>query len=64
MKISLKAARVNAGYTLQQAADLLGIHLMSIYKYEHHNAVPSVLVAQKLADLYGLSMVDIKWEEE
>ena len=64
MKISLRAARVNAGYTLQQAADLLGIHIMSIFNYEHGKTAPSVYVAQNLANLYGLDINDIKWEDE
>lgn len=64
MKITLRAARVNAGYTLQQAADALGIHIMSVFGYEHGKTAPSIHVAQKLANLYGVDMNDIKWEEE
>jgi len=62
MKISLRNARINAGYTMQQVADALGIHVMSVFGYEHGKIAPSIHKAQKLANLYGLKLEDIEWE--
>lgn len=50
--ISLKAARVNAGLTIQEAAKALGICRNTLMNYECGKSTPGVKMAQKIEDLY------------
>ena len=64
MKIQLKAARVNANLTQEDVAKTLKIGKNSIVNYESYTSVPSVILAKKLAKLYGLQVDDIIWSSE
>jgi len=64
MKIQLKAARVNANLTQDDVAKTLKIAKNSIVNYESYTSVPSVELAQKLANLYGMKVDDIIWSSE
>lgn len=61
MEISLKAARVNAGLTQKEVADHVGMSKNTIASYEAYETKPDVLTAQKMAELYGVSVNNIKW---
>jgi DNA-binding XRE family transcriptional regulator len=56
MAITLKAARVNAGFTQKEAAKQLGISKSTLASYEMYRTIPSIDVAHKIAELYGLSV--------
>ena len=56
MAITLKAARVNAGLTQMEAAEKLGISKGTLASYEMYKTKPDVERAQKIADLYGLTV--------
>ncbi len=64
MPISIKAARVNAGYTQQQVADELQTSKNTVANYELYRTSPSITVAEKIAALFGLNVNDIKWSNE
>ena len=64
MKIQLKAARVNANLTQDDVAKTLKIAKNSVVNYESYASVPSVELAQKLANLYGMKVDDIIWSSE
>ena len=64
MAIQLKAARVNANLTQQQAADILNVSKNAIVSYEAYRSKPSVDLAQKLAKLYGMKVDEIIWSAE
>lgn len=51
-QITLKAARVNAGYTIVEASKLAGICKDTLIKWEKHPEVISVKNASLLAKLY------------
>lgn len=51
-KISIKAARVNAGLTQRQAAKRLGIAYQTLSKYESGVSVPRLDMLEKMAKLY------------
>ena len=54
-KITLKAARVNAGYKQKDAAKLLGIGNGRLVRWEQNpEQIPGEWIA-KLCDLYGVS---------
>lgn len=59
MAITLKAARVNAGYTQTQAAKALGISKNTLVSYENGRACPRIITAQEIAKLYNTTINDI-----
>lgn len=61
MEISIKAARINAGYTQKSAACELNISKNTLASYENYKTIPDVDMAQRIATLYGLSVNSIKW---
>jgi len=52
-RISLKAARVNADLSQQEAAKRLGISKATLQNYEAGNTVPDILLSRKIEDVYG-----------
>ena len=61
MAIQLKAARVNANLTQEAVAKELNISKGSIVNYEAYRNKPSVELAKKFAELYGMKVDDIIW---
>lgn len=55
MKVSLKAARVNAGYSQKKSADLLGISNKTLCSWENGRSMPNAHYVGKLCELYGVS---------
>lgn len=51
-KISLKAARVNAGLNQKAAAKQLGITDATLHSYEIGRTIPDYDVVQKISELY------------
>lgn len=51
-KITLEAARINAGYTLKQAAELLGISVATLHKWENDSSVIKVSQVKKIEEVY------------
>ena len=61
MALHLRAARVNAGYTQEAAANALGLSKGTIASYEAYKTIPDIETAKKIAKLYGMSVDAIKW---
>ena len=59
MKISLKAARVNAGLTQDEVAKITRKSKNTIVSYEKGRTSPDILVGKQLAELYGVSIEDL-----
>ncbi len=59
MKITLKAARVNAGLTQSDVVKKVGINKGTLVNYERFRTIPDVETAKKLATIYGLSINDL-----
>lgn len=59
-KISLKAARVNAGYSQKDAAVQLGISNKTLCSWENGKTFPDQPMIEKLCGLYGVTydMID------
>ncbi len=64
MSITLKAARVNIGFTQKEAAKALGIAVDTLGNYERGNRYPDVEMIQKIEKLYGLSYNEIDFSRE
>ena len=54
-KITLKAARVNAGLSQQEAAKKLGIDRSTLYLWENGKSSPSVIMFKRIEEIYGIS---------
>ena len=58
-KMTLRAARVNAGYQQKEAAEKLGISNATLCEWEKGNTFPNVQQVEKICTLYGLTYDDI-----
>ena len=54
-KITLSAARVNAGYSQKRAAELLGISNKTLCRWENGKSFPSQPMVEKICNLYGVT---------
>lgn len=59
MKVTLKAARVNKGLTIAEAAKTLGISPATLISYEKGVTPPKQTTLEALLALYGASYNDI-----
>ncbi len=59
MAITLKAARVNADMSQQEAAKQLGISKSTLANYEKYKTIPDIEMSKKIAALYKWSVNDI-----
>ena len=58
-RMSLKAARVNAGHTQKDAAKLLNISNKTLGDWENGRAFPKVDKVEELCALYNVSYDDL-----
>ena len=58
-KITLKAARVNAGLTQKGAADKIGISNKTLHNWENGRSFPDVMQVNALCEAYGILYDDI-----
>lgn len=63
MAILLKAARINAEKTQEEAGAFVGKSKVTIQNYESYTTIPDIETAMKLAEFYGLSVDDIVWSK-
>ena len=54
LKISLEAARVNAGYSQKLAAQKLNVSNVTLGKWEKGESFPTADKIQEICDLYGV----------
>jgi transcriptional regulator with XRE-family HTH domain len=59
MKITLKAARVNAGLSIKEAAKAYNIGTKTLWNYENGKTVPNEKFLKKLPDIYHCTYNDI-----
>ena len=58
-KISLRAARISAGYSAEEAAKKVGVSRYTLLKYETGVTSPKWNVFEFLCRLYGVSVADV-----
>lgn len=63
MKITLKAARVNAGLTRQEVAEKIGVTIVSIANWEKGKAIKRENL-EKLLKVYEIKFENLKLEYE
>lgn len=59
LRITLAAARVNAGLLQRDVSQRLGISVPTLVSWEAGKTVPTVDKAQDLASLYGVHLDDL-----
>lgn len=59
MKITLKAARVNAGYTQKSASQRLGVNRLTLRNWEQGRTQPTISKFDEMCRLYNTSLDDI-----
>lgn len=53
MKITLRALRVNAGFTIEKASKELGISTVTLRSYETNKTIPTIKMMNKMLKLYN-----------
>lgn len=61
MQMSLRALRVNANLTQQEAADALEIYLGTLRNYESGKTFPDQPVIERMCALYGVTYDQIRF---
>lgn len=54
MKITLRAARVNAGLSLKDVSEILKTSYVTVSRWETGKSVPSIKKFKQLCALYGI----------
>lgn len=54
MKITLKAARINKGYTQHEASRIIGVSRDTISKWERNECVPNIKYISAIERAYGV----------
>lgn len=52
MKLTLKALRMNKGYTQEKAASLIGVSVDTLANYEKGLTYPDIPILKKIEDIY------------
>ena len=60
-RMTLRAARVNAGYSQKEVADLLQISNKTLSSWENGDTFPSIKKIECLCKLYNMSYDDINF---
>lgn len=64
MAITIKAARVNSGFTQTQVGERVGKSKNTIASYENYTTTPDMKTAQAIAEMFGMTLDDIIWTRD
>lgn len=59
MKMTLKAIRINNGWTKQETAEKYGVSVDTLYNYETYKTYPDVPIINNIMKVTGMSYDDI-----
>lgn len=63
-KLTLKAARVNKGFTQTEAAAKIGVSTNTLCAYERGTTFPDVRVLKRIEDVYGVEYKNLIFLQE
>lgn len=63
MKISLRAARVNANLTIIEAKDKIGVDYTTLCRWEKNPNTVKAESQDKICEVYGIAKEQIDWSE-
>jgi putative transcriptional regulator len=55
-KLTLRAARINAGLSVKEVAEAVDVSEDTIYRFETGKSSPKIGAAIKMAQMYGVSV--------
>lgn len=61
VKLTLKALRINKGYTQEKAANLIGISVETLAKYEKGLTYPDIPMLRKIEEVYDTKYDNINF---
>lgn len=61
MKLTLKALRMNKGYSQEEAAKLIGVSTDTLANYERGMTYPDVPIINKIEEVYETKYDDINF---
>lgn len=64
MKLTLKKARLLAGLTQKEVADILGVHVQTYMKWERNPEDMSVGTAKQLSKIFNVDFEEIFFDNE
>lgn len=64
MKFTVKQARLMAGLTQKEAAEIFSVHVHTYMKWEKNPEEISIGTAKQLAKIFGRSVEEIFFEDE
>ena len=59
--VTLKAARTQKRLTQNEAAELIGISVPTLYNYEARLFYPTVPIIKSIERAYGVKFAEIEW---
>ena len=59
--VTLKAARTQRRLTQNEAAELIGISVPTLYNYEARLFYPTVPIIKSIERAYGVKFAEIEW---
>lgn len=59
MAITIRAARINKGYSQAQAAEKIGISKETLSNYERGKSYPDVLILKRMEEVYDTPYSDL-----
>jgi DNA-binding XRE family transcriptional regulator len=59
MQVTLKAARVNAGFTITEASKLIGISRNTLINWEMGRSYPNIIQMPRICEIYKATPDDI-----
>ena len=62
MRITLKALRVNAGYTIESTSSELGISTVTLRSYETKKTIPNMEMLNKMLKLYNAKFSKFEYD--
>lgn len=64
MAITIKAARINSGYSQSEVGEKVGKSKNTIASYESYTTAPDIKTAQAMAEMFGMTLDDIIWTKD
>jgi uncharacterized membrane protein YjjB (DUF3815 family) len=61
-KITLKASRVNAGFTIAEASLAIGVYINTLARWEKDPSMVRGIFQEQLSKLYGMPINQIDWK--
>lgn len=63
MQITIKAARVNKGYTQEALGKVIGVGKKTVHSWETGKTMPKIDKIEPLCNALGVEYNDIKWKQ-